>query len=255
MPDLKSVLGQLMQQEADLSQPSDDQCDASWNRISQLIDQVEQERGRPQKSFPSLDSFDSLDNEEWNPKTAFDARSTPRSFWRLPTRRLAAAMLAVFFGVVALLAGALYLQSSGILPGPTSTTIILTDEPIPLADPDAPIPDLDQLAVFLSSSDSTQLLEVPTLSPDSQKAAVEALVSRNCMTIARSGVSALPGTAYWVARKLADQSDKMLVLVAREREGEIGWQTIFQILPKSSDLPSGKALDEYFSRQLAKHTD
>lgn len=255
MTDQPTVLGQLMQNEADLSQMSDDQREASWNEISKAIDVIDQERKNSSKAFPRIGSISLTPDEDWNPKTAFNTRPTPRNMWRLPSRRLAAAMIAVFLGVVALLAGALYLQTSGILPGPTTTTIDLPDDPIPLADPDAPVPELNQLMVFLSESDSRQLLDMSGMTPDKQKTIIEGLSVENCMPLSKSGDSAIPGTSYWVARKLAGKSDKMLVLLARERVGEVGWQAIFQILPKSGDIPAGAALDDYFSKQLAKQAD
>ena len=115
MTDQPTVLGQLMQNEADLSQVSDDQCEASWNKISKAIDEIDQERGNPSKAFPRMHAINLMPDEDWNPKTAFNTRPTPRNNWRFPSRRLAAAMIAVFLGVVALLAGALYLDRKSVV--------------------------------------------------------------------------------------------------------------------------------------------
>jgi len=250
MPDEQTVLGILMQQDADLNQPGDDERDASWNRLSQAIDLIEHERRTSYHTFPHIDPLVPVPDEDWNPKTVFNNRTPPRSSWRFPSRRLAVAMFAVFLAVAVFLAGALYLQSSGILPGPGTT--ILTDDPIPMADPDSPLPTLEKLRIFLSESDSQQLLSLAKLSPDEQKKVLQNLSVNNCMVLSETGQSAKKGTSYWVARKLAGDADQMLVLIGREKTGESGWQVIYQLIPRTSDVPTGKALDDYFDKQLKK---
>lgn len=250
MPDEQTVLGILMQQDADLNQPGDDERDASWIRISQAIDTIEQERGTSSQAFPRIDPLVPVPDEDWNPKTVFNTRTPPRSSWQFPSRRLAVAMFAVFVAVAVFLAGALYLQSSGILSGPGITE--LTDDPIPMADPNSPLPSLQELLVFLSDTDSQQLTTLAKMTPDEQKRLLQDLSVNNCMVLSQTGQSARKGTSYWIARKLAGDDSRMLVLIGREKAGESGWQVIYQLIPRTSDVPSGKALDDYFDQQLKK---
>lgn len=250
MPDQRTILGLLMQNEADQSQPADDQREASWIRISEAIDEIERVRRNDPTTFPQINPGNVVTDDEWNPKTAFNTRSTPRSVWRFPSRRMAFAMFAVFLSVAALF-GVLYLQSSGILPGPSSTTI-LTDDPIPMADPNAPLPQLPQLVAFFSDADSRELIALAGKTAAEQKSSMEGLAARNKMTLVRSDTSAQPGTVYWIGQKPSDQADTRVILIAREKTGEAGWQVIYPIFPDSAAIPSGKALDDYFSKQLAK---
>lgn len=253
MSDQLTVLGLLMQNEADQAQPAEDQREASWVKISEAIDIIQYERRSDPAKIPHLDPIVPVADEEWNPKTAFNTRSMPRSGWRFPTRRLAFAMFAVFLGLAAFLAGSLYLQSSGILPGPTST-VHLTDDPIPLTDPNAAVPSLQRLIEFLSESDGRLLVSLSGQTPVVQKASIESLAARNKMEIRRTGTSAMPGTAYWISQKPSVQTGTVLVLIAREKSGEQGWQVIYQILPESAAIPSGQQLDEYFAKQMSKQT-
>lgn len=250
MSDSRTILGLLMQNEADQSQPADDQREASWIRISEAIDEIERKRLNDPSTIPQINPANVVSDDEWNPKTAFNTRSTPRSVWRFPSRRLAFAMVAVFLSVAALL-GVLYMQSSGILPGPSSTTI-LTDEPIPMADPDAPAPQLSQLLEFFSEADSRELIALSGKTAVEQKSSVEGLAARNKMTLIRTSASAQKDTAYWIGQKPADQADLKVLLIAREKAGQAGWQVIYPIFPDSAVIPSGQALDDYFAKQLAK---
>jgi len=250
MSDRQTVLGRLMQMEAELSQTADDQREASWIRISEAIDEIERVRRSGPMPSPQMNP---VPDEDWNPKTAFNPKPTPPSVWRFPNRRMALAMFAVVLGVAAFLAGVFYLQTSGILPGPTST-VTLTDEPIPIADPTADLPNLDQLMIYLDETDSRLLINMAGQAPDAQKATLEQLAARNNMQISRLDESAQTGTIYWIARKTAadEDTDSMLVLIAREKTGESGWQVIYPIMAQTAKLPTGALLDDYFSKQLAR---
>jgi hypothetical protein len=251
MSDLQTVLGLLMQYEADQNQPSDDQREASWTRISEAIDEIERQRQTEQNPAPHVNVPIPVPDQDWNPKTAFNTRSMPRSVWRFPTRRLVFTMFAIFFGVAAILASTLYLQSSGILPGP-NPLVTLPDDLIPLSDPESNLPTKSDLLVFLSEPQSDLLISLSDLPLNEQKLELERLFARINVTLVRSDPLTKSGTVYWTGQKPANLTDRVLVFIVREANEQHSWGFVYQIFPTANAQPSIQDLDKIFTILIVK---
>ena len=81
-PSQMTILGILMQQDAERSQPDDSRRAASWQVISQAISQPAPVAGR-QSGTEAIQP-----KTIWNPRSVFNPQSASRSSWHYPSRRL-----------------------------------------------------------------------------------------------------------------------------------------------------------------------
>lgn len=243
-PSQMTILGILMQQDAERSQPDDSRRAASWQVISQAISQPAPVAGR-QSGTEAMQP-----KTIWNPRSVFNPQSASRSSWHYPSRRLVYQAFALVLVVAIFLAAGLFFGRGGFVPI-IQPTVTIPDDTIPLVEPSAGLPSATDLQVYLPIADSIALAGLPALSAERQRTELEALCNRAGLLLTQVPAAGEQVSTYWTARRdMAGQSRSLLIL-AREIPGQAGWTAVYQLVPSSLALPVGANLDKYFAALLA----
>lgn len=245
-----TVLGILMQRDAEKSQPDEAKAAATWQAISQAIAGPSTDEARPASSVRSrsADHDDSLLDGTWNPRTAFNPQNAPRASWHYPSRRLVIQALSLVLIIAIFLAAGLVFSRGGFMPG-TRPTVTIPEDTIPLSSPG--LPSAAELQAYLPTADSTALAGLPSLPAAQQRAGLEAICSRNGLTLTHLPASGAQTGSYWTARREAAGQNRALLLLARETAGQTGWNVVYQLVPTNQALPKGADLDVLFAELLA----